>query len=227
MPKNGRHVRIAPSLLAADLLNLQREIEMVTSAGADWIHLDIMDGHFVPNLSFGPDFVRHIKAISSLPIDVHLMITPTDAFIDAFAIAGASCLTIHPEAGYHTHRSLQKIKDHGIKAGLALNPGTPVQTIIPLLDMLDLILIMTVNPGFGGQKFISSPLEKLKELRTFIDEKHLPILIEVDGGINDRTAPDILKAGADVLVVGNHIFSKDDPVSVQIYRSRIESLSKK
>ena len=227
MPKNGRHVRIAPSLLAADLLNLQREIEMVTSAGADWIHLDIMDGHFVPNLSFGPDFVRHIKAISSLPIDVHLMITPTDAFIDAFAIAGASCLTIHPEAGYHTHRSLQKIKDHGIKAGLALNPGTPAQTIIPLLDMLDLILIMTVTPGFGGQKFISSPLEKLKELRTFIDEKHLPILIEVDGGINDRTAPDILKAGADVLVVGNHIFSKDDPVSVQIYRSRIESLSKK
>ncbi|NBT85502.1 MAG: ribulose-phosphate 3-epimerase [Alphaproteobacteria bacterium] len=227
MPKNGRHVRIAPSLLAADLLNLQKEIEMLTSAGADWIHLDIMDGHFVPNLSFGPDFVHHIRAVSSLPIDVHLMIAPTDAFIDQFAIAGASCLTIHPEAGYHTHRSLQKIKDHGIKAGLALNPGTPIQVAVSLLDMLDLVLIMTVNPGFGGQKFITSPLEKLKELRALIDAKNLPILIEVDGGINDQTAPDVLKAGADVLVVGNYIFSKDHPVSVQVYRSRIESLGKK
>lgn len=227
MPQNGRHVRIAPSLLAADLLNLQKEIEMVTSAGADWIHLDIMDGHFVPNLTFGPDFVRHIKAVSSLPIDVHLMITPTDFFIDEFAKAGASCLTIHPEAGYHTHRSLQKIKDHGIKAGLALNPGTPVQVVTPLLGMLDLILIMTVNPGFGGQKFITSPLEKLKELRALIDAKNLPILLEVDGGVNDQTAFDILKAGADVLVVGNYIFSKSRPVSIEVYHSRIESLGKK
>ncbi|MBY0282176.1 MAG: ribulose-phosphate 3-epimerase [Alphaproteobacteria bacterium] len=227
MPQHSRPIRIAPSLLAADLLNLQKEIEMVTSAGADWLHLDIMDGHFVPNLSFGPDFVRQIKAVSSLPIDVHLMITPTDAFIDAFAMAGANCLTIHPEAGFHNHRSLQKIRDHGIKAGLALNPGTPIEAVIPLLGMLDLILVMTVNPGFGGQNFISLPLEKLKELRTLIDTKNLPILLEVDGGITDHTAPDVLKAGADVLVAGNYIFSKDCAPSVQVYRSRLESLGKK
>jgi ribulose-phosphate 3-epimerase len=227
MPQHGLPIRIAPSLLAADLLNLQKEIEMVTSAGVDWLHLDVMDGHFVPNLSFGPDFVRQIKAVSSLPIDVHLMITPTDAFIDAFAAAGASCLTIHPEAGYHTHRSLQKIKDHGIKAGIALNPGTPIEVVTPLLNMLDLILVMTVNPGFGGQNFIAAPLGKLRELRALIDAKNLPILLEVDGGINDHTASDILKAGADVLVVGNYIFSKNHPTSAEVYRSRIESLGKK
>lgn len=227
MPQSGRQIRIASSLLAADLLNLQKEIEMITQAEADWIHLDIMDGHFVPNLTFGPDFVRHIRAISSLPIDVHLMISPTDAFIDEFAKAGASCLTIHPEAGYHTHRSLQKIKDHGVKAGLALNPGTPIEAVIPLLDMLDLILVMTVNPGFGGQKFIASPLKKLKKLRKIIDTEHLPILLEVDGGISDQTASCVLEAGADVLVVGNYLFSKNQIVSVETYRARIESLSKK
>jgi ribulose-phosphate 3-epimerase len=227
MPQHGRQIRIAPSLLAADLLNLQNEIEMVTQAGADWIHLDIMDGHFVPNLTFGPDFVRHIRAVSSLPIDVHLMITPTDAFIDEFAKAGASCLTIHPEAGYHTHRSLQKIKDHGVKAGLSLNPGTSIEAVLPLLDMLDLILVMTVNPGFGGQKFINSPLEKLKKLRAIIDAEHLPILLEVDGGINDQTAPRVIEMGADILVVGNYLFSKSQPASVETYRARIESLSKK
>lgn len=225
MPKQGRCIRIAPSLLAADLLNLEKEIKKVEGAGADWIHLDIMDGHFVPNLSFGPDFVRRIKTVSSLPIDVHLMITPTDDFIDEFAKAGASCLTIHPEADYHTHRSLQKIKSYGIKAGLALNPGTPVQTIEPMLDLLDLILIMTVNPGFGGQKFIPEPLEKLRNLRKLIDVNHFPILLEVDGGINNLTAPEVLKAGADVLVVGNYMFSPSG--SIDTYRERIESLGKK
>ena len=227
MSSSGRQIKIAPSLLAADLLNLEREIELVTKAGADWLHLDIMDGHFVPNLSFGPDLVRHVRKVSSLPIDVHLMINQTDHFIDEFAKAGANSLTIHPEAGYHTHRSLQKIRDHGIKAGLALNPGTPLELVCPLLSVLDMILVMTVNPGFGGQKFLTSPLDKLKKLRTLIDSDHLPILLEVDGGINDKTAKDVLGAGADVLVVGNYIFSKDkmEPSS-ELYRSRIDQLGK-
>jgi len=227
MSPSGRQIKIAPSLLAADLLNLEREIELVTKAGADWLHLDVMDGHFVPNLSFGPDLVRHVRKVSSLPIDVHLMITGVDHFIDEFAKAGASSLTIHPEAGYHTCRSLQKIQGHGIKAGLALNPGTPLEVVYPLLSALDMILIMTVNPGFGGQKFLESPLDKLAKLRVLIDSEHLPILLEVDGGINDKTAKDVLGAGADVLVVGNYIFSKDkiDPSS-ELYRSRIDLLGK-
>ncbi len=226
MPQSGQKTIIAPSLLSADLLNLQTEIDLITKAGADWLHLDIMDGHFVPNLTFGPEFVRQIKKISQLPIDVHLMISPADPFIDAFAKAGANYITIHPEADFHPHRTLQKIKSHGVKAGIALSPGTPIETVYPLLETIDLILIMTVNPGFSGQKFIAHPLEKLKALRKLIDTHKYPILLEVDGGVDKTTAKEITCAGADVLVTGQYVFSKDMPVSSDVYKSRIEDLRK-
>lgn len=224
MPQSERKILIAPSLLSADLLNLQHEIELITKAGADWLHLDIMDGHFVPNLTFGPDLVKQIKHISKLPIDVHLMISPVDPFIDAFVKAGASCITIHPEAGFHPHRTLQKIKDHGIKAGVALNPSSPIETVYPLLEIVDLILIMTVNPGFSGQSFLSTPLEKLKKLRKLIDTYKYPIQLEVDGGVNKTTSKEIVNAGADILVTGHYVFSKDQPASFEIYKARIEDL---
>lgn len=227
MSQSGQKTLIAPSLLSADLLNLQTEIDLITQAGADWLHFDIMDGHFVPNLTFGPDFVRQVKKISKLPIDVHLMISPIDLFIDAFAEAGASYITIHPEAEFHPHRTLQRIKSHGVKAGIALNPGTPLEKVYPLLEVVDLILIMTVNPGFSGQKFIAQPLEKLKTLRKLIDTHNYPILLQVDGGVNKTTAKEIVTAGADVLVTGQYVFSKDMPVSSDIYKSRLEDLRKR
>ncbi len=226
MPQFGQKTIIAPSLLSADLLNLQHEIDLITKAGADWLHLDIMDGHFVPNLTFGPDLVHQIKQVSKLPIDVHLMISPIDPFIDAFAKAGASYLTIHPEAEFHPYRTLQKIKSHGIKAGIALNPSSPIEIVYPLLEMVDLILIMTVNPGFSGQSFLSTPLGKLKVLRKLIDSHKYPILLEVDGGVNKITAKEIIEAGADVLVTGHYVFSKNQPSSLETYKSRIEDLRK-
>ncbi|MCX7338135.1 MAG: ribulose-phosphate 3-epimerase [Alphaproteobacteria bacterium] len=204
-PKNP--VQISASLLSADLLNLEREIESLEAAGADWLHLDIMDGHFVPNLTFGPDLVRRIRKITPLPLDVHLMISPVDTFIDAFSDAGADFITIHPESGPHPHRTVQHIKSRGCKAGLALNPGTPIEHIFPLMDMIDLVLVMSVNPGFGGQDFIYGALKKLSQLRN-----HLPqtVKLSIDGGINDQTALLATLAGADILVSGNYIFSGKD-----------------
>ena len=205
-------IRIAPSILAADFAKLGDEVRAIEQAGADLVHIDVMDGHFAPNLTIGPEVVRALRPLSSLPFDVHLMISPADPFLAAFAEAGADILTIHPEAGPHVHRSIQQIKSLGKKAGLALNPGTPAELIEPLLDDIDLVLVMSVNPGFGGQSFIDGALGKLEALRRKIDSLERPIDLEVDGGINFETAPWAVAAGADLLVAGTATF-KGGPAS--------------
>lgn len=202
-------VQIAPSILAANFARLGEEIEAVARAGADMIHVDVMDGHFVPNISLGPAVVKAVRTAAALPFDVHLMISPVDAYIDAFAEAGADILTVHPEAGPHLHRTLQRVKAAGCKAGAALNPATPARMLEPILDELDLILVMSVNPGFGGQKFIDSQLAKIETVRAMIDTSGKDILLEVDGGVDATTAPKVIAAGADILVAGSAIFNGD------------------
>jgi ribulose-phosphate 3-epimerase len=199
-------LRIAPSILSADFARLGEEVETVAAAGADWIHVDVMDGHFVPNLTIGPGVVKAIRGRTKLPFDVHLMISPVDAYVPAFAAAGADVITVHPEAGPHLHRTLQLIRSLGKRAGAALNPATPVSAIAHVLGDLDLVLVMSVNPGFGGQSFIESQLAKIAELRRMIDESGRQIDLEVDGGVNVETAPRIVAAGADVLVAGTATF---------------------
>ncbi len=200
-------VRIAPSILSADFAALGREIEAVTAAGADWIHVDVMDGHFVPNLTIGPMVVKALRPHTDRPFDVHLMITPVDPFVPAYAEAGADTISFHPEAGPHVHRTIQLIRSHGKRAGLVLNPATPVAMVEPVLADLDLVLVMSVNPGFGGQAFLESQLAKIATLRRAIDALGKPIDLEVDGGVNPETARRCIEAGADALVAGTAVFS--------------------
>lgn len=202
--------RIAPSLLAADFSRLAEEVRAVEAAGADWLHLDIMDGHFVPNISFGPGLIKALRPHTTMPFDVHLMIAPAEPYLEAFAQAGADIISVHPEAGPHLHRSLQTIRGLGRKSGVVLNPATSVAAIENVLDLIDLIMVMTVNPGFGGQSFIMSQLPKIAALRRMIDASGHDIALEIDGGVTAATAPHCLEAGADTLVAGTAVFGAAD-----------------
>lgn len=199
-------IRIAPSILSADFASLGEEVRRITAAGADYVHVDVMDGHFVPNLTIGPGVVKALRPHTDLPFDVHLMISPADPFLEAFADAGADIITIHPEAGPHLHRSIQTIKALGKRAGVSLNPATPVSVLDDVLEDLDLVLVMSVNPGFGGQKFIDHSLRKIEVIRTRIDALGKAIDLEVDGGVDRTTAPRVIAAGANVLVAGTATF---------------------
>jgi ribulose-phosphate 3-epimerase len=207
MPPAHSAVRIAPSILAADFARLGEEVRAIDKAGADFIHVDVMDGHFVPNLTIGPAVVQALRPHSKLPFDVHLMISPVDTYVQEFAAAGADIITVHPEAGPHLHRTIQLVKSLGKQAGVALNPATPAEAVRHVLGEVDLVLVMSVNPGFGGQHFIAAQLEKVRSLKRMIEESGRTIALEIDGGINEETAARAVAAGADVLVAGTAVFS--------------------
>ena len=215
-PTSPPAVKIAPSILSADFARLGAEIQAIDDAGCDYVHIDVMDGHFVPNLTIGPLVVRAIRPYTNKPFDVHLMIDPAQPYLSEFAAAGADIITVHAEADVHLDRSLQVIRSLGKKAGVSLNPATPVSAVEHVLDRLDLILVMSVNPGFGGQSFIEAQLEKIRQVRRMIGER--PIELEVDGGVNAHTAPAAIAAGANVLVAGSAVFQDDD------YRATIAAL---
>jgi ribulose-phosphate 3-epimerase len=211
---------IAPSILSADFARLGEEIRAIDEAGGDWIHIDVMDGHFVPNLTIGPGVVKALRPHTGKPFDVHLMISPVDPFLDAFAEAGADIITVHPEAGPHLHRTVQRVKALGKKAGVSLNPATPAKALDYVIEELDLVLVMSVNPGFGGQKFITSQLKKIEAIANRIVKENLDIALEVDGGIDADTAPQAINAGATVLVAGTAAF-RGGPSA---YASNIQAL---
>jgi ribulose-phosphate 3-epimerase len=211
---NYMSYRIAPSILSADFANLQRDIEMINRSQADWFHVDVMDGVFVPNISFGMPVVKAVHKHATKPLDVHLMIVDPDRYIKEFKACGAEVLTVHYEACTHLHRTLQAIRVEGMKAGVAINPHTPVSVLIDILNDVDLVLLMSVNPGFGGQSFIENTFNKLSQLKTMREERGLSFLIEVDGGVNDTNAAKLIHAGADVLVAGNYVFASSQPEEV-------------
>ncbi|MFG6115176.1 ribulose-phosphate 3-epimerase [Halobacillus sp. MO56] len=202
--------KIAPSILSADFAKLGHEIQEVVDGGADYIHIDVMDGHFVPNITIGPLIVDAVRPVTDLPLDVHLMIENAEQYIEAFAKAGADIITVHQEANVHLHRTIQLIKSHGVKAGVVINPATPAEAIKPILADVDLVLLMTVNPGFGGQSFIESVVPKIQQIADWRKEMDLSFEIEIDGGVNSETAKTCVEAGADVLVAGSAVFNKED-----------------
>jgi ribulose-phosphate 3-epimerase len=212
-------IRIAPSILSADFARLGEEVRAVEAAGADYIHVDVMDGHFVPNITLGPVIVQWLRPVTKKPLDCHLMIAPADPYITAFARAGADIITVHAEAGPHLHRSLQAIRAEGRRAGVAINPATPVSAIEHVIDSIDLLLVMSVNPGFGAQSFIPESLVKLRQAKALIGNR--PIDLEVDGGITAETAPQVVAAGANVLVAGNAVFSGND---ARTYKPRLTAI---
>ncbi|WP_041556234.1 ribulose-phosphate 3-epimerase [Carnobacterium sp. 17-4] len=206
-------MKLAPSILSADFANLARDIQLVEDGGADYIHVDVMDGHFVPNITFGADTVAAIRPVTKLPLDCHLMVEYPENYIKQFAAAGADIITVHPESTPHIHRVIQLIKDQGVKAGIAVNPGTPIESMIHILGVIDLVLVMTVNPGYGGQSFIPEMLKKIKKAKEIKDREGYTYEIQVDGGIGEQTAKQCKEAGATVFVAGSYIYNAEDPLN--------------